>query len=140
MRSVDFSRVSIGVLVVEMRVNSAERNRAIRELLRAAGFELVAALSVWSGHVYDNVFLRVGHFSPRGLGAAAALLQSPPAATIFMDARAARRKEATPIYANYTPGRYGRRYALGGLASDGCVAPNFALGRHPEARPFADDD
>ena len=53
-----------------------------------------------------------------------------------MDARAARRKEATPIYANYTPGRYGRRYALGGLASDGCVAPNFALGRHPEARPF----
>ena len=136
LRSVDFSRVSIGVLVVEMRVNSAERNRAIRELLRAAGFELVAALSVWAGHVYDNVFLRVGHFSPRGLGAASALLQTTPAATIFMDARAARRKEATPIYANYTPGRYGRRYALGGLASDSCVAPNFALGRHPEARPF----
>ena len=54
LRSIDWARVSIGILVVEMRYNDAANNRAIFDLLKAAGYELVRSLAVWS----DKILVR----------------------------------------------------------------------------------
>jgi FkbM family methyltransferase len=68
LESIDWSSVSIGILVVEMRFNDARNNRAIVRLLHAAGFELVRSLAVWGYQLIDNVFLRAEHFLGGGLG------------------------------------------------------------------------
>ena len=47
LHSIDWAAVSIGILVVEMRFNDARNNRAIFDMLRSAGFELVRSLGVW---------------------------------------------------------------------------------------------
>lgn len=62
LESIDWSSLSVGILVVEMRFNDATRNEAIVALLTAQGFELVRALSVWSYKIFDCVFLRPQHF------------------------------------------------------------------------------
>lgn len=62
--SLDHTRVSIGILVVEMRHNDAKNNKAIFGMLDAVGFELVRSLPVWGEHIIDNVFLRLAHFVP----------------------------------------------------------------------------
>ena len=60
--AIDWSQLSVGILIVEMRYNDAKNNKAIYALLKAAGFELVRALPVWDYKIMDNVFLRVEHF------------------------------------------------------------------------------
>ena len=62
LKTIDWSLISVGVLVVEMRYNDATNNREIFSLLRAAGFELVRSLAVWHEKIIDNVFIRAEHF------------------------------------------------------------------------------
>jgi hypothetical protein len=46
LQSIDFSSISIGLLVVELRVANAKVNAQIRSLLRQAGYELVRTMKV----------------------------------------------------------------------------------------------
>lgn len=46
LQSIDFSSISIGWLVVELRVANAKVNVQIRSLLRHAGYELVRTMKV----------------------------------------------------------------------------------------------
>ena len=46
LQSIDFSSISIGLLVVELRVGNAKVNVQIRSLLRQAGYELVRTMKV----------------------------------------------------------------------------------------------
>ena len=62
LESIDWSVVSIGILIVEMRYNDAANNRAIFKLLGDANFELVRSLPVWHEKIIDNVFVRAEHF------------------------------------------------------------------------------
>jgi hypothetical protein len=58
LRAIDWSVLSLGVLVVEMRFNDAANNRAIHALLSSRGYELVRSLPVWNDKIVDNVYLR----------------------------------------------------------------------------------
>jgi len=108
--------VSIGILVVEMRFNDVRRNRAIFRLLRAQGFELVRALSVWSYKILDCVFLRAGHFLSVRRAASAAARNVPvvPKAALRL-LHSERRNNPPGINRYYGAGHFsmrGERYVV----------------------------
>jgi len=97
LESIEWSRLSVGILAVEMRFNDATRNEAIVALLNAQGFELVRALSVWSYKIFDCVFLRPEHFQIAS--------EIPAAAISLLNAQRLNRPPGANV--RYLPGRLG---------------------------------
>jgi len=97
------SRVSIGILVVEMRFNDARRNLRLLGLLASLGFELVRALPVWNYKINDLVFIRTEHFGVERTG-------FPRAALALLHAQ--RRNHPPRANVRYQKGKAGARYVV----------------------------
>ena len=66
LQSMDFRSLSVGLLVVELRVGNANFNVQVRSLLREAGYELVRTLKARATHAVYSPKPPLTHLPPRG--------------------------------------------------------------------------
>ena len=71
--TVDWAKISIGILSVEFTRFGVTKNREVVRRLHAAGYRAVACTTEWRATIYNVVFLKPEHF---GIASSAAL---PPA-------------------------------------------------------------
>jgi FkbM family methyltransferase len=77
LRTINWQMTSIGIMAVEFSAPqnhaSVDRLEAIHGILtQSAGFEFVACLEQYAGHIYDFIFVRPDHFGSNGPGTARA--------------------------------------------------------------------